>query len=284
MDRQEMYVAASRSRQETWFYATPDVDLERAEFAPSSRRREGLDHIAAAAERDGAQVSAHDQALRTRLEGLSSPELVRLRDELASEAGAEGRIQRRRSDLDEGIARSENQIARIAEKRAELGERPRWGREAKREYDAARSILDVEENMHRRTLERFEGELAELAPTVHDARAERAAVDAVLDRRVDMALAAARVSAPDHVVAELGERPAEGRERLVWDGAVRDIEGFRQRNGLRDRDTALGAEPTDPAARVEHRRVQDSVRRAQRRLGIEQAQGIERGRSMEIEL
>jgi conjugative relaxase-like TrwC/TraI family protein len=284
MDRQETYVAASRSRQETWFYATPDVDLERAEFAPSSRRREGLDHIAAAAERDGAQVSAHDQALRTKLEGLSSPELVRLRDELASEAGAEGRIERRHSDLDQGIARSESQIARVEEERAALGERPRWGREARRGYDGARSILDVEEKMHRGTLERFEGELAELAPTVHDARAERAAVAAVLDRRVDLALAAARVSAPDHVVAELGERPAEGRQRVAWDGAVRDIECFRQKYGLRDRDNALGAEPTDPTARVERMRAQDSIRRAQRQLGIERSQGIQRERAMEIEL
>jgi hypothetical protein len=284
MDRQEMYVAASRSRQETWFYATPDVDLERAEFAPSSRRREGLDHIAAAAERDGAQVSAHDQALRTKLEGLSSPELVRLRDELASEAGAEGRIERRHSDLDEGIARSEGQIARVEEERAPSGERPRWGREARREYDGARSVLDAEEKMHRRTLDRFEGELAGLPPTLHDARAERAGIDAVLDRRVDLALAAARVSAPDHIAAELGERPPEGRERLVWDGAVRDIEGFRQKYGLRDRDNALGAEPTDPATRVERMHAQDSVRRAQRQLGIERARGIQRDRALEIEL
>ncbi|HEY0280039.1 MAG TPA: hypothetical protein VGC32_17380, partial [Solirubrobacterales bacterium] len=284
MDRQEMYVAASRSRQETWFYATPDVDLERAEFAPSSRRREGLDHIAAAAQRDGAQVSAHDQALRTKLEGLSSPELVRLRDELASEAGAEGRIERRRSDLDEGVARSEDQIERVREERAASGERPRWGREVRREYDGAMRILEVDERLHRRTLERFEGELAELPPTLHDARAERAVIDAVLDRRVDLALAAARVSAPDHIVAELGERPPEGRERLAWDGAVRDIEGFRQTHGIRDRNEALGAEPTDPTARVERMRAQDSVRRAQRQLGIEQVQGIQRERTMEIEL
>lgn len=244
-------MAASRSRQETWFYATPEVDLERAEFGPTGPGREGLDHIAAAAERDGAQVSAHDQALRARLEGHSSPELSRLRHELASEAGAERRVEERRSDLDEGIARSENQIGRVEEERAALGDRPRWGREAKREYDQARQVLDVNEKMHRRTLERFEGELVELPATVHDARAEIAAVDVVLDRRVDMALAAARVAAPDHIVAELGERPAEGRERVAWDGAVRDVEAYRQRNGFRDRDSALGAEPKDPAARVE---------------------------------
>ena len=70
MDRQELYVAASRSREETYFYATPEVDLEREEYAPHSPGREGLAHIAAAAERDGAQVSAHDQALRSRLDPL----------------------------------------------------------------------------------------------------------------------------------------------------------------------------------------------------------------------
>jgi conjugative relaxase-like TrwC/TraI family protein len=284
MDRQELYVAASRSREETWFYATPEVDLERAEYAPHSPGREGLDHIAAAAERDGAQVSAHDQALRTRLEGLSSPDLVRLRHELASEAGAERRVEERRSDLDEGIARRKAQIARDEAERSALGDRPRWGRDAKREYDSARDLLDFNQGMHWRTLERFERERAELPATVHDARAEIAGVDVVLDRRVDMALAAARMSAPDHIVAELGERPGEGRERVVWDEAVRHVEAYRQRNGLLDRGNALGPEPKDPAARVERMHAQDSIRRAQRQLGIERVQRMEQARAMEIEL
>ncbi|MBS1891571.1 MAG: hypothetical protein JST59_09770, partial [Actinobacteria bacterium] len=123
-----------------------------------------------------------------------------------------------------------------------------------------------------------------LPPTVHDARAERAAVAAVLDRRVDLALAAARVSVPDHIVAELGERPPRGRERVAWDGAVRDIEAFRLANGIRDRDSALGPEPNDRAARADRIRAQDSVRRAQRELGIERAPAIERGQTVEIEL
>jgi hypothetical protein len=65
---------------------------------------------------------------------------------------------------------------------------------------------------------------------------------------------------------------------------VRDIEGFRQAHWIRDRNEALGAEPTDPTARVERMRAQDSVRRAQRQLGIEQVQGIQRERAVEIEL
>ena len=52
--------------------------------------------------------------------------------------------------------------------------------------------------------------------------------------------------------------------------------------GIRDRD-ALGAEPPDPAARVERMRAQDSIRRAQRQFGIEQVQGIQRAQALEIE-
>lgn len=126
----------------------------------------------------------------------------------------------------------------------------------------------------------------EALPAVgHEARAEVAAIDAVLDRRTDLALAAARVSAPDYIVAELGERPAEGAERVAWDGAVRVIEEYRQRTGLRDRDTALGPEPKDRAARREREQAQGLMRRSQLQLGIERAQRIERAaRAMEIEL
>jgi hypothetical protein len=284
MDRQEFYVAASRSREETWFYATPEIDLERAEFAPTAQGREGLAHIAAAAERDGAQVSAHDQALRSKLERLSSPELARLREELRSEAGAESRVERRRSDVDEALTIGEGQNARVEADRAALGERPRWGRDAKREYDRALDLLDVNEAMHRRALGRNQRERSELPPVAHDARAEIAAIDTMLDQRRDLALAAARVSPPDYIVAELGARPTEGPGRVAWDRAVREVEGYRLTNGLRDRDTALGAEPKDPAVRMERRRAQDSIRRAQRQLGIERVQRIERAQAMEIEL
>ncbi|HEY1855419.1 MAG TPA: MobF family relaxase [Solirubrobacterales bacterium] len=91
MDRQEFYVAASRTRGETYFYATPEVGLDRIEIAPASPRADALEHIARAAERDGSQAAAHDTALRERLGRLSTPELFARRHEIASEAGAEGR-------------------------------------------------------------------------------------------------------------------------------------------------------------------------------------------------
>jgi hypothetical protein len=65
---------------------------------------------------------------------------------------------------------------------------------------------------------------------------------------------------------------------------VREVEGYRERNGLRDRDTALGPEPEDRARRWEHERAQKAISRAQREMGIARVQGIERSRAMEIEL
>jgi conjugative relaxase-like TrwC/TraI family protein len=269
MDRQELYVAASRSREETFFYATPEVDLEREEFAPHSPGREGLSHIAAAAERDGAQVSAHDQALRSRLDGLSSPELVRLRDELRSEAGAERQAERRRDGLDERIAHSGELIAGVESERRLLGEEPRRGR-ARQEHREAARLLDTREGMSREALARHEAEREALPAAVHDARAEVAAIDRILDRREDMALAAARVSPGAYLVAELGQRPEDGSERIAWDRAAREIEGYRQRHGLLDRDTAIGPEAKDRATRREQVGVERSIATARRESGLEQ--------------
>jgi conjugative relaxase-like TrwC/TraI family protein len=284
MDRQELYVAASRSRDETFFYATPEVDLEREEYAPRSTGREVLAHIAAAAERDGAQVSAHDQALRSRLEGLSSPELARLRDEVASEAGAERRTEGRRADIEHRIADSEEMLGALDARREALGERPRWGRDAKRAHDLAGWELDTRERLLLDGLAQRETQRDELPEVTHEARAEEAAILHILDRREDLAFAAARVSPPDHIVAELGERPPEGPERTAWDRAVRQVEGYRQRNGIRDRDIALGPRPEGPVDHDERRRAQEAIRRAQREIGIERVQKIERTRAMEIEL
>jgi hypothetical protein len=53
MDKQELHVAASRSREETFIYATPEIHAHREEIAPESPPlREGIPHVAEAVERD----------------------------------------------------------------------------------------------------------------------------------------------------------------------------------------------------------------------------------------
>ena len=245
MDRQEFYVAASRSREETYFYATPEVQLEREEYAPRSPNlREGSEHIAEAAERDRAQVAAHDEALRSSLGHLPTEELVRRRDALRSEAGAERQNQEAARHLDERI-------------------------------EEFRGLRDTGGGL----IERLRAERAELPPVEHRARAEVAVIDHLLAERERVAFTAARISPPDYITAELGERPSNPQKREAWDRAVRGIEGYRQRHGIGDRDNALGLQPksgTDRASwQVEQRRLCQS----QRELGREPAlhRGIEMG-------
>ncbi len=57
MDKQELYVATSRSHEETHLYATPEIQVHRKEIAPRSvYLREGIPHIAEASERDRASA------------------------------------------------------------------------------------------------------------------------------------------------------------------------------------------------------------------------------------
>jgi conjugative relaxase-like TrwC/TraI family protein len=140
MDKQEFYVAASRSREETRLYATPEVQAHREEIAPQSPYlRQGIPHIAEAAERDRAQLAAHDIA---QLQSLPTEELMRRRSELARPAAEEQRAEAKGLPAVERTARTElaavesllaerRQLAITAARispppyiRTELGERP----------------------------------------------------------------------------------------------------------------------------------------------------------------
>jgi len=199
MDKQELYVASSRSREETWLYATPEIQAQREEIAPT-KTREGLAHIAEAAERDGAQLAAHDEALRSRLEPLSAPELVARYDEL-------------------GAASRDDPSTRAA----------------------------------------------------------RAVIDHLLAHQERAAATAVRLDPPAYITKTLGERPRDPARRGEWDRAVRGIEGYRLRYGVRDKGSALGETPRGAAARAAQERTQRQVERAQRRSGIARQRTMDRG-------
>ncbi len=107
MDKQELYVAASRSREETFIYATPEIQVHREEIAPDSAHlREGIPHIAEAAERDRSQLAAHEVALGSQFSGLPTEELVARREGLWTAANRETVYQERWNVLSERIERS----------------------------------------------------------------------------------------------------------------------------------------------------------------------------------
>lgn len=262
MDRQEFYVAASRSREETYFYATPEVQLAREEIAPTSPHlRQGLEHISEAAERDGAQVAAHDEALRSCFEELPSAELHRRRAELRAEVGAEVESERRFGAVEQRIADSERRLQALAERADRVGELPR------RERRGELAQIEAEARLHERAIMRLEAERGQLPQLGHAARAEAAVLDHLIAQRERAVLAAARISPPDYIIRELGERPADSAKQQVWDQAVRGIEGYRQHHGVVDRNSALGRRPQSGLERSEWESQRRELGESQRRLG-----------------
>ncbi len=249
MDRQEFYVATSRTREQTYLYATPEVDFARDEYAPRSRMREGLDHIAQAAERDGAQASAHDEALRAELGQLSAGDLARCARELRAEAGAEGRNEERH-------LRAERDLQHYSE-------------HLEHYRSADHSVHPSNEERVLAQLAAIQAERDQLPEVGHEARAKASVAEDILAERERAAASAARISPPDYITDELGERPSDPAKAREWDRAVRGIEGYRTRNDVVDRDTALRPKPTDRSAQQEQRRAREAIERAQRQLQLQ---------------
>ncbi|MEX2556386.1 MAG: MobF family relaxase [Actinomycetota bacterium] len=279
MDKQELYVAASRSRGETMIFATPEVQVEREDFAPADRYiREGIPHIAEASERDRAQRAAHDEALRAELRGLPVEELRERRQELAVKARGEQGVEERRGSVEGWLGRQEENLDHATRHREAAEAAPRKvRREALPEAQAR------EESCAQR-VEEARAEIAEMPPVRHEARAELANVDLVLSERHRTAITAAQLAPPKYVVGELGERPGDPAQRRSWDRGVAVIEGYRQEHGVTDRESAFGKEPHDAIERShwqeQRTRLADQQRVLQRQQGHSLEHDLDHG--MEI--
>jgi conjugative relaxase-like TrwC/TraI family protein len=279
MDKQELYVATSRSREETFIYATPEIQTHREEIAPESPYlREGIPHIAEAAERDRAQLAAHDEALRSKFSGLPTAELVPRRDELRATAGREESMESQRRSLQERIERAREHIEGFQAERQAAQALPR----RERREELAR--IDSREARSRRETARLEVELADV-PVVGDAaRRELAVAEQVLAQRRELAIIAARISPPAYVRAELGGRPSDPARQKAWDRGVFRIERYRQEHGVTDPNRALGREAKRGAERARQEATWRRIRETQRALGLGQhaARARQLGRGLSI--
>ncbi len=279
MDKQELYVATSRTREQTYLYATPEIQTHREEIAPGNPHlREGIPHIAEAAERDRAQLAAHEVALRSRFSGLPTEELVARRAVLEGAADREA-VQQERSDaLRERIERGYEGLERYEARRETAEALPR--RERK---DELRRI-DSMESASRRQLSRLEVEMQE-TPTPGDvARREFAVADRVLAERRQLAITAARLSPPTYIRKELGERPTDPAKRKAWDRGVAGIESYRQEHGIKDPSKAFGREAKQGAERARQQAATRRLQEIQRVLGLGQhaARARQLGRGLSI--
>jgi conjugative relaxase-like TrwC/TraI family protein len=236
MDKQELYVATSRSRGETLIYAAPKVRGDRAEIAPAEfADRSELAHLSEAAVRDRAQRAAHDVA---RLDGLPIEELRRRQSELSGPAMRERANQERREALAERIAAAETRLA-------DPGARGRL----------AASGLD-----------KYRVERDALPPIREEARRELAAVEEAIAAREQLTRTATRIAPPPYVAAELGQRPTNPAEARAWDRGLSVIETYRRDNGVTDRANAFGPAAKGGAAKARQRKAMERTERVQRQL------------------
>ena len=278
MDKQELYVATSRSREETYLYATPEIQAEREEYAPKPPDcAKGIAHIAEAAERDRAQTAAHDEALRAELAGCRRRRSPRGDGELDTPARIEAREEhsyaRQRKEVDSRVEQYERAVANREAVEA-LGWRQRR-KELPRALESEELLRDrLDENLAK--LERME------APG-DTARREREIAEQLLGERSTQALTAAQIKTPRYIVKELGERPSDPARREAWDRGVKEIEGYRSEHGVTDKRSALGREPESASQRVAHEAAQRRLRESQLRLGRERQLTQERKLSRSIE-
>jgi conjugative relaxase-like TrwC/TraI family protein len=262
-DKQEMYVAASRTREQTYLYATPEIQAERDEYAPSGPERDPIAHVGEAAERDRAQTAAHDEALRAELAKLPTDELAARRSKLDTPARFEARHQEEYADQLRAVEERRGQVRRATADR-EAVEALGW-----RERRQKLPYAIESERLSSERLAEEKAELSQMTPPTTKVRRERDIATQLLDTRSAQALTAARIEPPSYIVKELGERPTDPAEARAWDRGVQGVERYRLEHGVRDKSNAFGHEPQDALARMTREAAQRRLAEIQRRLNLE---------------
>ena len=280
----EALVALSRGREIPAAYVVAAGELLDADLGPARRQLEDeLHDVRRAIERDRSDYPALEVSARRRIEALGEQELTARWRELRSlrQSGEPGR--ERRQMLDRQIDRAQQTLeALIAERRTIQGLRRPDARELAQAQSAEASAAQA--------LERLERDRSETGPG-------RASVTVSAEQRLELCLieermgdlrrrhiAAERMEPSPFVYEALGPRPKDDvRKAVAWNQGVEAIYSYRQRHGLQDRRSALGAKPHEPSARAERARAQLALQRAQRQLAwspersAERSIGIERG-------
>jgi conjugative relaxase-like TrwC/TraI family protein len=262
MDKQETYVATSRTREQTYLYATPEIQVERNEFAPAAPERDAIAHIAEAAGRDRAQTAAHDEALRAELAKLPNDELAARHKELVVPADTERTQEERYASATRRVAEALQQLERAGDK-CEAVEA--LGRRERREQ---LPLAQANEERWGKVFAERTAALEQMQPPGTEVRRERELAEQLLARRAAQALAIARIEPPSYIVKELGERPTEPAKARVWDQGVREVESYRLEHGVTDTARVFGPKPPEPGERLERRNAERRLADHQRRLEL----------------
>lgn len=262
------YVGLSRGRTENRLYLVAPEPPERDEYAPPEARKDALEAAISALGRSRAQHMATDVEQQAKVQALSHEqlrsELDRLRPQtIASSSPVQKRLERQlRSVKQQRLAAEERAASEPSASELQRdAEDARLSAARAHALERARDLAAQERTLERRL------EQAQVAAPARDS-AYVAVLDAELRRRTDVAVQKAIADPPAYVIAAVGERPDRLAHRRAWYRAVRQIETYRWRYGVRDNECALGAEPprNDIGMRAAWRDAKNEIVRAQQEI------------------
>ena len=290
--QQEFVVALSRAREQTRVYGAAASELTDPELGPGRREiSDELSELRAAAERPAADFPARQLRLREQIASRDPGLLVRRAEELSLKQGIHEHagppplgFQR----LDSHIEAEQQLLGRFAEQRESLESR-RWRN--RHERQELRRVVDSQERSIE-LLQRLRSERSGLVVEQQDAkqlkpplsseeRLELALSKERLDQLRRRAIAAERLCPSPFVREALGERSTEARKLSAYNHGVAYIYSYRQRHGIGDPQSALGAEPADPSKRQQWRRAQGHLDGLGPALGRRREREVERGMGIE---
>jgi conjugative relaxase-like TrwC/TraI family protein len=281
---------ASRPRARLRFYlADPDSERELDFHASDRNTPEAFEAFVLQAERSQAQTAALDTVHREDVAAMPADvlraEIDRLQGMIRQAPGP--RLERQLASAEADLADAERTAHQATGRRREL-ERAVSGRahagddvqvDLSRahavEADAHAAVGEAGERVHELRVSLA----ADRWPETHADELARyaAARDELSSRQRTRVMQLRHVETPAYLVAELGERPSEPKQRGVWDRAAVRIEHYRLSFGVTDQSTGLGERPRELRARGAYDQARRDTDAARNRLARDQSRSHARG-------
>ncbi|HEX8753476.1 MAG TPA: MobF family relaxase [Solirubrobacterales bacterium] len=266
-------VAVSRGREVANVYAVVSSELTDADLGPGRRElSDELHDIRVAIEREGANYSAAEAAMRSRLGELSPLQLAGRRAELAEQVREADPLFSRGDRLDREIERAQEWAERMAAERSAIEALPspparELARVSASEKAATEQLAHL--RAERAALPETDAKASDARPLDPQTRLEAALVDESINRLARRDVEAARIEPIDSVICStLGTFPhADPAKARSWHEGAHAIASYRRRHGITDEANPLGPQPRGAPARAERARAQRRLEKAQRRLG-----------------
>lgn len=276
--REWTYVAMSRGRNDNRLYVVGGIDPDREDVGGEVTGIEDpLKELVAAVGRSRAKELALDSYEHEEIRNLTNAELRKAWEAKRSFvegmppdlSGQTAQLEADRDRLQEMIRRQQDRTRALKQELGDMGVLQR-GRNRQRTADLRERLVDASEgtrslasgleDVERKLVDTLKAEerreqwLLENAP--HVRRLD--ALGRELWWREQQQAIAAEVAMPQYLVNAVGERPMKPSERAAWHEAVKAVESYRDRWGVRDSEHAVG---DDPPVREEQKADREAVER-----------------------